>query len=140
MEQNEARRLELVEQRQNELETAVVRMSESAASMAKSVSQVSEGMKKLIELEVSHGETRSGLGRAFSEIKKVDDRVTRIECEMDDRVTKIEGEMPTLKLSRLVVAMCVGGILVIAGNKIWEAAFPPTLPKTSMAQGQQTGP
>lgn len=83
-------------------------------TVERAVGEISESLRRLVQLEERHIETREALLRAND---RIDDHETRIRS--------VEGELPTLKLTRQwVISGVVGvwGVLaVVAGG--WLTYF-----------------
>jgi len=66
-------------------------------TVEKAVGDISESLRRLVQLEERHTETREALSRAFTNLG-----------DHEDRLRGIEVEMPTVKLTRRWV---IGGVV-----------------------------
>jgi DNA repair ATPase RecN len=92
----------VLENRVSHVEKAVDEIRDAAKS-------IDASLKVLARLEVAHGETREGLGRAFKDIE-----------DHEDRLREIEKDMPTLKQAHGWVVSGVIAVVGLAGLAVWK--------------------
>ena len=83
------------------LEMRVARVESDVTEIKSAVKSIDESLKALVRLEVHHEETRDGLHRAFSEIEKIEERLSSIEVKM-----------PTLQLTS---GWVISALIIAAG-------------------------
>lgn len=85
-------------------------MREDVIEVKAHLQTISQALTTLAKLQAEHAETRSAIDRAFTQINKVDDRVS----DIDKRVQKIEILIPGLVEARKwVVGIGVGAVVML---------------------------
>ncbi len=88
------------------LEHAYEAMTEVVNELKTTNKEIAESIRSMVTLQVQHAETRNGLERAFNELEK-----------HGNDITKIKGELPSLRLIRKWLfggIGLVGSLLIVA--------------------------
>ena len=96
------------------LDSRVKVVEDSVLRQERTTERIADAVERLVILETQHAETREAIGRAFSAIKAVDERVD----EVDERVVEVEKRMPTLNIIATGVGLLVLGALSAIGVKL----------------------
>lgn len=76
----------------------------------RALSDISDSLKKLTELQVNYVNTSDAVSRAFREISNVEEDQKIINKDIETRIRLVEEQMPTLIL---VKSWIIGGVITI---------------------------
>lgn len=79
-------------------------VEQAVADIRELARSIDASLRQLAQLETKHEETRSALGRAFTELE-----------DHKDRIGAVEKEMPTIKLVRDWTIRAVIGVVTVVG-------------------------
>lgn len=96
----------------NVLEFRVSVLEGAVGEIKTAVKSIDTSLKTLTTLEVHHSQTRDAVGRAFSEIKRLEDGDIK---DHEDRLRGIEADLPTMRLVRNWVITGVLGCTSLVG-------------------------
>lgn len=95
-------------------------LEEDCGDIKGTVKSIDKSLSALVRLEAHHNSTRDGLGRAFTEISKLETATMASIKTLDDRLRLVELELPTLKLVRGWIVLGVLGVMSLVGVAIFK--------------------
>lgn len=109
------------------LEFRVSALETVVGEVRTAVKSIDASLKALTSLEIHHNQTRDAVGRAFTEIKRLEDGDIK---DHEERLRLVENDLPTMRLVRnWVIAGVVGCVsmvgVAVAGLVIVSAKSQP---------------